>query len=598
VLTVPQLRKLWSQLNKELVACDSEYSSFNYLEMEVYGLSFCDGEVSFYVDLLSSESLLEELRPRLIEVDNLILHNAPSELKVFQKLGIPHTENIRCTMTMAHLLDENQPKSLKELAERYLRVATTDFEEAVSHGVQSPEFYDYACADAEWTYQLWLMLKSRLGDQALESLFYDIEMPFQYVLRDLEINGVLVDQTNLIREREWLRQRLVEMQRDLYESGGIKYVAGENLLGEPYLESELNLNSSAQLSEFIRNRLGISLVEVSKDGHYSVAKHVLKGIQNQHAFIPKLLEYRAATKLLNSFLEKLPKHVDWDGRVRASFNNCVAVTGRLSSSDPNMQQLPKSGASLVNVRSMIVAPEGYTLIAADYSGQELRVLAEVSRDLTMIKAFIKGQDVHLATANEFFKLGIPDDLLFTSHPGYKEIAAKYKTYRDKAKTINFGIAYGKTAVGFAKDWNVSKEEAQNVVNQYFAQFPRIKEAIKRCARQVDSQGFVTNLAGRRRRLPTSSKRSYRQAFNFLVQGFSADMVKAAGARVNSLRLGHPEWDLRWVLQVHDEYLWECKEGYVDEAMPLIKREMEGAMQICVPLVVDISKGQNYAEAKS
>jgi DNA polymerase-1 len=310
------------------------------------------------------------------------------------------------------------------------------------------------------------------------------------------------------------------------------------------------------------------------------------------------MQYRDAVKLKTLFLDKAPGFIDSDGRIRASFNNCVARTGRLSSSSPNLQQLPKRGTRLGSIRSLIVAPPGYTLLAADYAGQELRVLAEVSRDLTMIESFILGKDLHLTMANKFFNLQIPESLLYDGNPQNKEVKTKYKAERDKSKIINFGIAYGKTAVGFAADWNVSTAEAEGIIEQYFEAAPRVRSAINDCKRSLDRDGYITNLAGRRRRLEPHNNHSYRQAFNFLIQGFSADLVKRAGGLVYREIREHPEWDCHMTMQVHDEYVFEIRTEYAAIATPIIKYIMEHAWpNLSVPMVVDVSPGHDYGECK-
>jgi DNA polymerase-1 len=528
------------------------------------------------------------------------MHGAPFDMRVLSKLGVTHTEDIVCTMTAAFLLDENSEVGLKALAVRYLGVAPAEavpWEKAVTHGFKSDLFYSYARRDAEWTWALWALLGARLRDESLVSLFFDIEMPFQFVLRDLEMNGVLMDLSSLSTLREGLQEEIIALRLAAYKAGGIEYTQQRNLLGDMEYVAGVDIDSPMQLSSFIVDTLGIELTDQSESGHFSVDKHVLEGLEHKHEFFHCLLQYRRASKLMQMFLEKAPTFVDGDGRIRASFNNCVARTGRLSSSSPNLQQLPKKGTSHGSVRSLLVSPPGYSLLAADYAGQELRVLAEVSRDLTMIEAFILGKDLHLTMANKFFRLGIPELLLYEKNPAFEANRSKYKEPRDKSKTINFGIAYGKTAQGFAADWNITLAAAETIVDDYFKAAPRIKDAIDECKLFLDSHGYVVNLAGRRRRLETRKNHSYRQAFNFLIQGFSADLVKLAAVKVRAELRNHPEWDCRIVLQVHDELCWELRDEYVAEATIVIKRILEHTWPLSVPMVVDIKSGKNYERCK-
>jgi DNA polymerase-1 len=604
IQTPDKLRTWLSTLSYDCVALDTETTSLNYLQLDIIGVSLSDDNQVCYIDCWSKykEPLLEILREEIPKIRQLVCHNISFDAKVLYKLGISHTTNIVCTMTAMHLLDENGPKGLKDLAQRYLGATNTiGYEKAIVLGYKAELFYQYACNDAKWTIQLWRLIEPWLKEQQLYSLFFDIEMPFQYVLRDLEVNGVLIDRSALDNAEQRLRKEWRGLQLACFNAGGIKYQTQHMLFGDAEYVGEINLDSPSQLSKFIVGRLNVQLTQQSESGRekdlYTVDKAVLEGLRDTHPFFSRLLDYRAVSKVLNTFLEKLPLYIDSDGRVRASFNNCVARTGRLSSSNPNMQQLPRPDTVGGCVRELLIPKPGYVFLAADYSGQELRVLAEVSRDPTMIGAFIAGQDVHLTTANDFFELGIPNELLFTAHPGYPEVKKKFEESRSLAKTINFGISYGKTATGFAKDWNVSKDEAQKTIDNYFDKFPRIKAAIEKCTQQVIRHGYVRNLAGRIRRLESGQKRSYRQAFNFLIQGYSADMIKQAAIKVFWLLQKHPEWDCRIVLSVHDELVYEIKEEYADVAIPLIKYEMEHAVSICVPLVVDIHKGKNYAEAK-
>ena len=1226
IKTVAELVQWFSTLNRELVSADTETTSLKQAELECLGLSLCDGKQSCYIDLLDGDQysgLLEVLKAEIPRIQRVIMHGAPFDMRVLSKLGVGHTEDIVCTMTAAFLLDENGGVGLKELAVRYLGVQPSDaisWKVASVGGFKSETFYSYGRRDAEWTWALWRLLDARLEEAGLYPLFYDIEMPFQFVLRDLEINGVFIDQGALSTLRASLNEEAGKLQLDTYRAGGINCVSETNLLGEVSHRPEVNIDSPLQLSDFIVNRLGIDIAALSESGT-SVDKHVLGQLENKHEFFRCLLAYRTANKLKTMFLDKAPSFVDSDGRIRASFNNCIAHTGRLTSSNPNLQQLPKKGTKHGSVRSLIIAPPGYTLIAADYCfskdtevlteagwkafpsltgndkvaqysdgaityatptarqvlpykgdlvwihgsrqvdicvtpehqcllldghsrrpfkvradeypahhiqpqsgiagggidgtpfmqvavaiqadgsaqgnrwccwfnkprkverlksllsqtdlqwqlqtcakkaagtnivipnddrilkymdrdtktfcresilgmspewrtrflqevlawdgsgnvyystnlancntvqecavltgwraniriverpghkpcglvqlssrgftytktlskelipyddlvycvtmphgtvvirrngrvsitgqcGQELRVLAEVSRDLTMIAAFILGQDLHLTMANKFFGLGIPEPLLYEQHPQHKEVRSKYKNERDKSKTINFGIAYGKaqplttpipaprgwttmgqlhigtevfaadgtvttvtgvypqgvrpvykitmqdgsstlcdeehlweiqttydrklgrsrvlrtidivpvlmkgtqhncsirrcdplryhaqkqpippylmglyigdgwcngsiglclpvdstrqeverlllpnhtlvhagrynyritaphkrnargqytnqnyylnvirelglgecqsytkfipsqylhgsveqrqelwrglldsdgadnhnsyeystsspqlakdvqelvrslggrctistrvptyqygegrvsyrlmisfppysqtnciesivyvgdmpcqcvsvahesqlyvtedylvthnTAQGFSQDWNISRAEAEGVVARYFEAAPRVRDAIEECKCFLNSHGYVVNLAGRYRHLPVGNNRSYRQAFNFLIQGFSADLVKLASVKVRRLCLLHPEWDCHIVLQVHDELVYEIKTEYVNEALPLIKYTMEHVWSLSVPMVVDIQTGQNYQECK-
>jgi len=251
----------------------------------------------------------------------------------------------------------------------------------------------------------------------------------------------------------------------------------------------------------------------------------------------------------------------------------------------------------VDVRSFIIAPDGKVLLCGDYAGQELRVLAHVAQEPTMVAAFLKNQDVHLLLANDFYDLGIPEEYITTTHPEYNSIISKFKPQRNDIKTVNFGLAYGKTKYGFAADFGWSVPKAEQFIAKYFERFPKIKIAIDKCNELVKKQKAIRNLMGRIRRFDHVDDRVLRQAFNFLVQGASADMVKKAAGDTYKLCQLHPKWDCKLVLSVHDELVYEVNDEYKDIALAEIKYTMEHAIELCVPMVVDINYGLNYSIAK-
>jgi len=251
----------------------------------------------------------------------------------------------------------------------------------------------------------------------------------------------------------------------------------------------------------------------------------------------------------------------------------------------------------VDVRSFIIAPEGKVLLCGDYAGQELRVLAHVAQEPTMIAAFLKNQDVHLLLANDFYDLGIPEEYITTTHPEYNSIISKFKPQRNDIKTVNFGLAYGKTKYGFAADFGWSVPKAEQFIAKYFERFPQIKTAIDKCNELVKKQKAIRNLTGRIRRFDHVDDKVLRQAFNFCIQGASADMMKKAAVDTFYLCQKHPEWDCKFILSVHDELVYEVNDEYKDIALTEIKYTMEHAVELCVPMIVDINYGLNYSIAK-
>jgi len=527
-----------------VLAFDTEVYSLDWDDMDIIGMSFCNGRAACYIDADklatgSPQSHLNPPRSRALaqvltciaahfkeRVRVLIGHNLPFDLKVLARHRVTVVPpSLFCTMTAAHLLDENGPKGLKDLAQIYLGVRRPiRWEEAIEHGLSSPTFYKYALQDAIYTYRLYELQKRRLMEEGLVGLFEDEEMPFQLCLRDLMVNGILIDKDKLKKAREEVDKLIHETKKEIYEllkPAGVVYSEQVNLLGELELFSTINLNSSQQVVKALQ-KLGIELEETTEGGQFSTKTSVLEKLKNKHPVIPALLKHRRLAKLKSAFLDALPQHIDKDGRVRPSYSNTTAVTGRLSCSSPNLQQLPRNAKDLpISVRDMFVAPKGRKLICADYSGQELRILAVVSGDETMLNAFRNNQDLHLTTAKKFFNLPIPDEVLCVDHPQHEEVKEKYKEERTKSKTINFGIAYGKTAEGFARDWNISVEEAQEFIDKYFETFPKVKQAIKRATACIHRRKEIRNLAGRKRRFPGRiDARACRQAFNFLILPYS------------------------------------------------------------------------------
>jgi len=598
----------WFKLAPDILSFDTETTSLSYIELELVGMSFCDGRRACYIDFYNMDQecrvwILNYISIIILELKLLIMHNAPFDLKVLHKIGIEPTPNIFCSMTAAHLLNETGPKSLKVLANIILGVDTTEimtYAEAAEEGWCTDRFYQYATNDAIWAYQLYKVFEPQLRRQELTKLFYNEEMQFQFVLRDLEINGVLVDKKKLqeqIDEAEPIRSKLY---RELYDLGNVPYGMQYEMFEEqPTLISKVNLNNAQQCAKVIQD-LGFEIIETTEGGQPSANKYALARLAGEHSFIDTLAKYRQYDYLLNNFLTKTPGRLDPDGRLRSSVNNCVTVTGRLSYSAPNLQNMPRKGTSPLEFREVIIPAPGYILVVADYAGQELRVLAHVAQDKNMIDAFLKGKDLHLSTANNFYKLGIAEELLITTHPEYESTVKQFKKERTNAKIINFGIAYGKTAIGFAADFGVSRSEAESIVDAYFKGCPAVKQAIDNCSKTIKTRGYVVNLAGRRRRFDTHQRhtgRARRQGFNFLIQGASADMIKIAMARVRKKLLEHPEWDAKLVLTVHDEMVIEGKEEYQYQIGELVKYEMEHAMKLSVPLVADITYGYSYGQAK-
>ncbi len=593
----------------DIVSLDTETTSLDYNELEITGISLCDGKIAVYIDFLSMDkgniACVKEDLGAILRLEQLVIcHNIPFDLKVLFKEGISCTEDIYCTMTAIHLLNENNSYGLKDCAERVLKVPEEQiksYKEVEEFGHSDVRFYDYAMNDAIWTYQLWEKTASALIKYDLEELFYEIEMPFQFVLRDLEINGIYLDKKQVEEYNTQLSEVIFDSQTKMLECLNIKWLIQGNFLEDDEFVSPINFNSTKQLAKILMKRFDCELPTTDK-GNYQVDDTVIQKYKDSIPFIYQLERLRQANKLKGTYIKKFSECKE--DRYIGSFNNCGTVTGRISS---NFQQFPKeiSNDLGINLRNCIVAPPGKNLIVSDYSGQELRGLAHVAQDEVMIDAFNKNKDLHLTTANGCFELGIPEEELYEAHENYKKVRKEFDKDRYNAKNkINFPIAYGTTEYGIANSLGVSTKKAKEFLDKFFETYPGVEAAIKSCGNLLREQGFVQTEIGRIRRLNSiyssnkfNSGKAKRQAFNFLIQGLFADVLRIATARCLKLCYEKPDWGLKLILLVHDEIVFEVNEEYDVLAEIAIQEIMEEAYELSVALPVEISCGKIYGEIK-
>ena len=597
------LQRLSEAFSKPL-ALDTETTSLNWYELECEGISLAnDTDVIWIAGEFLTPSVTSLLDKLLTKCPELVMHNAPFDLAVLHKLGIFYTGNVFCTQTAAHLLDEEGAKSLKDLAAQKLKVKTKKYDEVQYLKRDSEEFVQYACNDAVWTYQLYKLFQPQLTEQGLDLLFYKIEMPFQFVLKDMKVVGIEANPELSAKFERDLEQKEFELLQNLHDAAGLKYSISCDLLGNKTVDSKWNFNSPQQLVDIIQNKLGLEIPFTTDAGEPSVGKDTKKALRN-HKFIQILDLYSRCSKLLTGFIRPFKNYVDGDNRIRGDFNNTVAVTGRLSSSGPNLQNLAKDSDDLnVKVRECFTAKEGYVLIAGDFGGQELRVLAELTKDPLLLKAFERGQDLHLSTANAIFNLGISDEDLCESSSNYHKIKDKYAKQRHIAKNgVLFPLIYGSTARGIATSLGCSESEAQGYIDAFFKAYPSVKRSIENCHKFLIHNGYVYNLTGRRRRFRKQfgkyPAKAFRQAYNFLIQGTSADMTKAAMVVLWRELKKYPAWDANIVITVHDEIVVECREEFASQCSALLASVMKSAYPLSrVALEVEVGIGKNYSEAK-
>ena len=502
------------------------------------------------------------------------------------------------TLTASHLLCETLPENgLKYLTRTQLHREVTEYKDVIKYGTDSPEFAKYATEDAINTYDLYKLQSPQIEKEGLHHLAYDIEFPFQKALMHLAINGIRADVQAAKVMKEEVQHLFYEIENELLNIFGGKYVTSITPRSRVVsCEPSINFNSSDQVIPLIEE-LGFKIYEKSKTGKKSWAKQAKKRLEGKHYAIDLITKLSKIEKLLNGFLIPFETFVERDGRIRASFHNTVCVTGRLSVSKPNIEQLPKNN-SIANIRNLYIAEPGNVLIVADYSGQEVRIMAQESGDTNLKGALRKGYDVHLATANEIHSLNISALGLTDKTTEHKVAKAKYTEQRDDCKCVVFGTAYGKSSYGFSKDFNCSEKEAQSFIDKFFAQYPGLRRAIEKTREEVYKHGFVKNMSGRKRRFPDFHKlnkwgkeRCYRQAFNFKIQSYGGDALKKAASEI----VKNP--NLMLVNLVHDEAVMETSRDYVEEGIRYIRECMVKALPIFLSWDIDISSGVRYGETK-
>ena len=479
------------------------------------------------------------------------------------------------TLTASHLLDENlNENGLKYLTRTQLHREVTEYKDAIKYGTDSPEFAKYATEDAINTYDLYKLQSPQIAKQGLGHLAWDIEFPFQRALMHLAINGIKADVSAAETMRYEVQHLYYTIENELLNIFGGEYITSITPRSRVVsCEPSINFNSSSQIVPLIEG-LGFPIYERSKkEKKKSWNKQSKNRLKGKHYAIDLLIKLGTVEKLLNGFLKPFGGFVDADGRIRCSFNNFICVTGRLSCSKPNIEQLPKNN-DIANIRNLFIAEPDNVLIVADYSGQEVRIMAEESGDKSFKSALRDGLDLHQVTADA---VGVS---------------------RNDAKCIVFGTAYGKSSYGFSKDFQCSEKEAQEFIDKFLNKYPGLRRAIEKTREQVYRYGFVKNMSRRKRRFPDFRKknkwgkeRCYRQAFNFKIQSFGADVVKKAASEViKNIRL-------KLVNIVHDEIVVECKREYVKEGVEYVRMCMVKALPISIPWVVDINYSIRYGECK-
>ncbi len=578
----------------ELFAFDLETTSLDYMQAEIVGLSFAiEPGHAAYVPVahdypaapaqLDRAQVLARLKPLLEDADRAKLgHNLKYDMSVLANYDIVLRGVAFDTMLESYILDSTASRhDMDSLALKYLGHKNISYEDVAGKGAKQIGFNEvaleeaapYAAEDAEVTlrlhHHLWPMLSAETGPAAV---FRDIEMPLVPVLSCMERNGVLIDADLLRRQSALLAERMAELEAQAHTEAG-----------HPF-----NLGSPKQIQAILFEELELPVLAKTPKGQPSTAESVLAELAADYALPRIILDYRGMAKLKSTYTDKLPEQINArTGRVHTSFHQAVAATGRLSSSDPNLQNIPIRSEEGRRIRQAFIAAPGYRMVAADYSQIELRIMAHLSGDEGLLRAFAAGEDIHRATAAEVF--GVAPEAVSTEQ-------------RRSAKAINFGLIYGMSAFGLARQLGIERGEAQDYVNRYFARYPGVKDYMERTRERAREQGYVETVFGRRLYLPeirasNMQRRQYaeRTAINAPMQGTAADIIKRAMIRLDAI-LAETQADARMILQVHDELIFEVAQDCVSEMADIIINSMVGAAELAVPLVVDVGVGANWDEA--
>lgn len=595
ITTQPQLDTWLKQLKSaDLFAFDTETTSLNYMEAEVVGMSFAvTTRRAAYLPLahdyvgaprqLSRDKVLKQFKPLLEDSKPQKLgHNLKYDKNVLANHGICLNGIQHDTMLQSYVADSTATRhDMDSLALKYLDTTTIHYEDVAGKGVKQIPFNQvpveqaspYAAEDAEITLRLHHFFLKKLGDNKnLLTLYNDIEIPLLSVLSKMERNGVIIDAEMLGQHSKDLSRRLQKIEQEIFS------MAGE----------EFNIGSPKQIQAILYDKLELPVLAKTPKGQPSTSESVLQELAHDYELPMLILEHRSLSKLKSTYTDKLPEQINRrTGRIHTSYHQAVAATGRLSSSDPNLQNIPIRTEEGRRIRRAFIAPPGYKLVAADYSQIELRIMAHLSRDPSLMSAFAKGEDIHKITAAE----------IFSTDPSRIN-----NDQRRAAKAINFGLIYGMSPFGLSKQLDIEISEAKVYVDRYFERYPGVKEFMDKTRITAREKGYVETIFNRRLYLPdinsrNAARRQYaeRTAINAPMQGTAADIIKRAMLTIDKW-LTKKQVNARLIMQVHDELVFEIAEADTEIASDEITKLMVGAAELSVPLLVDIGTGYNWDEA--
>ena len=575
-------------LTKEILSLDTETTSVEAINAKLVGLSFSVKEnEAFYVPVPQDEAearkIVEIFRPAYENEKILkIGQNLKYDYEVLMNYGVEIKGKMFDTMIAHYVIQPELHHNMDYLAEIYLNYQTIHIEELLGpkgkgqknmSDLDPKDVYEYAAEDADVTLKLKNKLEAELRKYGAEELFYNIEMPLMPVLAEMEMNGVLIDTKSLAETSTVLTKRMEEVEREIYELAG----------------GEFNIASPRQVGEVLFDKLKIvEKAKKTKKGQYVTNEEVLQSLKGKHKIVGAILEHRGLKKLLGTYIDALPKLINSrTGHIHTSFNQATTATGRLSSSDPNLQNIPVRGEEGKEIRKAFIPEPGCLFFSADYSQIELRVMAHLSGDENMIEAFREGHDIHAATAAKIYK---------------EEMENVTRDQRTKAKRANFGIIYGITIFGLADRLEISREEARQLIDGYFETFPKVKEYMEKAKEEARNKGYVETLFHRRRYLAdinsaNGTVRGFaeRNAINAPIQGTAADIIKVAMVRIHR-RFKSENIRSKMILQVHDELNFSVYPDEKEKVERIVLEEMQNAFPMEVPLVADCGWGNNWLEA--
>ena len=595
ILTKKEFEALLNRLSRaEVVAIDTETTSLNYMQAKIVGISVAiASNEAYYIpvmheydgapDQLDRKYVLKKLKPWLEDKDaKKIGHNLKYDSHVFANHGIELNGTDFDSMLESYVLNSTATRhNLNAVAKRYLNMDTTSYEDVAGKGAKQIGFNQvsledaipYAAEDADVSLQLHQTLHPKLmAMNSLAKLYTDIEAPLLKVLQTIERNGVLIDESMLEKQSDQFAITLKELESKAHSLAG----------------AEFNLSSPKQLQEILYDKLSLPILKKTPKGQPSTAESVLQRLAGDFPIVQTILKYRTTAKLKTTYTDKLPLMVNQNtGRVHTSYHQAVTATGRLSSSDPNLQNIPIRTVEGKRIRQAFIAPNGFQILAADYSQIELRIMAHNSQDPGLLDAFQAGLDIHQATAAEIFAVDL------------ESVSAEQ---RRSAKAINFGLIYGMSAFGLTRQLGITRGDAQEYIELYFARYPQVKIYMDAIRKQARESGFVETVFGRRLYLPDIDSRNYqrrqyaeRSAINAPMQGTAADIIKKAMIDLER-QLVEESIDAKIIMQVHDELVLEVKDNSVDAVSELVTEAMGKAADLDVVLKVDLGVGENWDQA--